>query len=381
MSPSGLAASLAALLISLSVSDARAQGDAPVPPELSWRYDKGLVAATADGQFELKLGIRSQTRFEVNHREGAGELENRFYLPRTRLQLEGFAFGDANAYKIEYDLSNKGFSVLKDFYLERRLAGAAYLRLGQYKKPFNRQELTSDFAQAFNERSPIGEVAGSGRDLGLMAHSGVERSKDGVEWAIGVFNGTSEKSTQGLSCADPGDPEGCKVSLPSNVPADLQPEVVARLGFNHGGIKGYSELDLEGGPLRFAVAAAYRARLGDLVGVEAIEHAVGLDAMIKVSGFDLTGGAFLIKEGEAEADLGGYGQAGLVVVPERVALSARFGVAPIEGTTRNRLEFLGGVNLLAHGHGMKLVLDGGVIHDTATKADDAVARAQAQLVF
>jgi hypothetical protein len=351
------------------------------PDAVTWRYDKGLTATTADDRFELGLGVRSQLRFEVTRPEAKDEFEDRFAVGRVRLQLEGFAFGEANAYKLEYDVANKGFSVLKDFYLEHAFTPAVRLRAGQWKKPFSRQELTSDFAQAFNERALIGEVAGAGRDLGVALHSGYERSPDGAEWAVGVFNGTGDKPSPTFSCTDPTDTATCTVGPPTNVPTDFVPEAVARVGWNHGGIKGYSELDLEGGPLRVAVGAAYKLRMGDFVDSSLLVHAAELDGIVKLEGLDVTGGLFLVKRGEEDAELGGYAQAGYLVVPDRLALSGRFGSVPLEDSDRNRLELLGALDLLAHGHAYKLVLDGGVLHDTATKADDVVARAQAQLVF
>jgi hypothetical protein len=375
--------------------------DAPTTPEkaeengVSWRYDKGFIAATADEKFELKLGLRTQTRLEVTRPEAKDEFESRFFLPRIRLQLEGFAYGKANTYKLEYDAGNQGFSAIKDFFVEHSFTSASApaqvrLRLGQWKKPFNRQELTSDFALALAERHASGAFAGSGRDIGLALHSGYEKSPSGVEWALGVFNGTTEKSTQKLTCAapedptEPIDPSDCKVGLPSNVPTDFLPELVARLGWNQGGedgIKGYSELDLEGGPLRFAVAAAYRVRLNDLVDSDALEHGAEADFVVKVHGFDVGGAVLVSKKGTDDAELGGYGQAGFVAVPRRLAIVGRFGSTPIDGSEKNKLETIGGVNLLAQGHNMKLVLEGGVVHDTGTQDDDLVARAQAQLVF
>jgi hypothetical protein len=382
---------LAALALS-APRNAAAQPVEPAPTpvpggdEVRWTYDEGFTA-TAGDELELELGLRTQTRFEVTRLETTDELEGRFALQRIRLQLEGHAFGEANAYKIEFDLANRGFSVIKDFFVERAFLPAFRLRVGQWKKPFSRQELTSDYAQAFADRSPVGEVTGAGRDLGLMLHSGYERSPDGAEWALGVFNGTGDKPSQKLTCpppadpADPIDPADCTIALPTNVPRDLSPELVARVGWNQGGIKGYRELDLEGGPLRFAAGASYRVRLHDLVDADRLEHGAEVDAIIKAYGFELTGAAFLIKKGEEDAGFGGYAQADYLLVPERLAVGGRVGVAPVEGRGTHRIEYLGALDLLAHGHGYKLVLDGGVVHDTGEKTDDVVAHAQAQLVF
>jgi hypothetical protein len=347
---------------------------------ITWRYDKGLIASKGD-DLELKLGLRTQSRFEVTRPEAKEEFENRFFLPRIRLQLEGFAYGKANAYKLEFDAGNQGFAAIKDFFVERAFTPALRLRLGQWKKPFSRQELTSDFALAFTERQASNSFAGSGRDLGVALHNGYEKSPEGLEWALGVFNGTTEKSTIKITCEDPADASTCKAGLPSNVPTDLLPEAVARVGWNHGGIKGYSELDLEGGPLRFAAAASYRIRFEDFVDSSLYQQAVGVDAIVKVAGFDLSGAGFLSKVGEADAQLGGFGQLGYLVVPKHLALLARVGVTPIVDSEKHKVEFLGGLNVLGSGHNLKLVVDGGVIHDTGAKTDDVVGRVQAQLVL
>lgn len=350
----------------------------------SLRYDKGFILASDDEKFEMKIGLRNQIRLDVTRPEAKDELESRFTLPRIRLQLEGFAYGKANTYKLEFDASNNGFAAIKDAFVEHAFAPAVRLRVGQWKKPFSRQELNSDFALAFIERHASGAFFGSGRDLGAALHSNLEKSADGVEWALGVFNGTTERSRISVTCTageDPAvDPNTCTAGLPSNVPTDFLPEVVARLGFNHGGIKGYSELDLEGGPLRAAAGVSFRSRLNDLDD-DNFEHAAQLDAIVKVEGFDLSGAAFWQKKGDADADFGGYAQAGFVAVPKRLAVSGRFGVTPNASDEKNKLEFLGGLNVFAHGHNHKLVLDGGVIHDTGAKTDDIVVRAQAQFVL
>jgi hypothetical protein len=68
-------------------------------------------------------------------------------------------------------------------------------------------------------------------------------------------------------------------------------------------------------------------------------------------------------------------------VPKRLAVIARFGVTPADDSDKHKLEALGGLDLFAEGHSYKLVLDGGVIHDTHSKLDDVVARAQLQLAL
>ncbi len=364
----------------------------PAPPAadghaISAKYDKGLTFETADGEYELKLGIRSQFRLEAARPDVAGtEFATRFSVPRLRLQLEGHAYGEANGYKVEFDMANKGFALLKDFFIDHAFAKDLHLRAGQWKRPFNRQEMVSDFGSEFLERSLANEFAGAGRDLGVAVHNNYEKSPEGLEWAVGVFNAASEKASIKTTClpgATPTDPLICTSGTPSNVPADFGPAIVVHAGWNHGGIKGYSEGDLEGGPLRYAVGLSYRMNPRDF-DKDAnddlnIEHAVALDAMVKVEGLGISGAVILKKDGQADAEVGFYGQAGYMVVPKKILGALRFAQVPEDD--EQRFEILGGVDYFLHGHNFKLMADGGVIHTTGADTSDLQLRAQLQAVL
>lgn len=356
------------------------------PPTVSTTYDKGFTLATSDEQFELKAGIRSQFRIEMFRAdEDDAEFETHFAVPRLRLQLEGFAFGAENTYKVEFDMANKGFSVLKDFYINHELTPELQVRVGQWKKPFSRHQIVSDFGSEFNERAIADEWAGAGRDLGVAVHNGYEKSPE-LEWAVGLFNGTGDKPRQTLSCEDPADPETCTPSTPSNVPVDFDPELVARVGWNTGGIKGYSEGDLEGGPLRLGVAASYRLNFNQLAKDAddslLLEHGIELDGLLKVAGFDAQAGLFLLKVGDADLDLGFLVQAGYFVVPKTAEFAARFSLIPDElvadeSLMETRLAF----DWYFSGHNFKWATDAGILTSTAADTNDLQVRSQLQLVF
>jgi hypothetical protein len=189
-----------------------------------------------------------------------------------------------------------------------------------------------------------------------------------------------------VSCEDPADPDTCVPSTPSNVPADFDPEFVARVGWNMGGIKGYSEGDLEGGPMRLGVAAAYRLNFNQLQkdadDALLLEHGIELDALLKVAGFDLQGGLFFLKVGEADLELGFLAQAGYFVVPETAQFAARFSLIPDGGAEdeslmENRLAF----DWYFHGHSFKWMTDVGILSSTAAETNDLQVRSQIQLVF
>lgn len=356
-------------------------------PTVSAKYDKGFTLATSDEEFELKAGIRSQFRIEMFRADqDDAEFESHFVVPRLRLQLEGFAFGEENTYKVEFDMANKGFSVLKDFFINHAFSPTLQIRAGQWKKPFSRHQMVSDFGSEFNERAIADEWAGAGRDLGVALHSGYEKSPDGVEWAVGLFNGTGDKPKQTVTCADPADPETCVPSTPTDVPADFDPELVARIGWNTGGIKGYSEGDLEGGPLRLGVAAGYRLNFNQLQKDAddslILEHGFELDGLLKVENFDAQAGLFFLKVGDADLDLGFLAQAGYFVVPKIAEFAARFSLIPDEAVEdeslmETRLAF----DWYFEGHNFKWATDAGFLTSTAADTSDIQVRSQIQLVF
>lgn len=370
--------------------EAPAVDSAPMPPaaddkSVDVTYDKGLTFRSRDEAYELKLGLRSQFRWDVARKDvDDTEFQSKFLLPRLRLQLEGHAFGKAHPYKIEFDFANKGSAILKDAWVEHAVRKDLRVRAGQWKRPFNRQEIVSDFGSELVERSIMNEFVGGGRDLGVALHNNYEKSPDGLEWAIGVFNGTGEKAASTITCepgATPADPPVCTSTTPTNVPSDIGPALVVHAGWNSGGIKGYSEGDLEGGPLRFAAAVSYRMNPHDLdedaAGDLDIEHAVVADAMVKVSGLAASIAVGLVKDGQADAEVALYGQASYLLVPKKLLAAARFAQVPIGDESRH--ELLGGFDYFVHGHNLKIMADAGVLHTTGTGTSDLQVRTQLQL--
>ena len=371
--------------------DAMPEPPPPPPPAdehgAELHYDGGFVLASADDQFELKLGLRNQLRFEVLRADldaDDAEFAARFLIPRSRLQLEGHAYGHANTYKVEFELANRGFALLKDVFIDHALSKGLHVRLGQWKKPLNRQELVSDFGSEFLERSIMNELAGAGRDQGIALHNDYEKSPEGLEWAIGVFNASSDRPKSSTTCVDPADPTTCSTGLPTNIPSDFGPLLVARAGWNQGKIKGYSEGDLEGGPLRFAVAASYALNANDL-DKDAddnlrLRHTVVFDAMAKVEGLTVTGALTLVKDGQADLATGFYAQASYMLVAKKVLGAVRF--AQIPEDDEHRQEILGGVNYMFKGHKAKLMLDAGILNTTGDPGrTDLQIRSQLQLVL
>lgn len=411
----GATFAVSAALLSMSAAAATAQPstpgaegsspEAPVKPEksagaadkLKIRYDKGVELATEDGAFRAKLTVRNQLRFESTRpTEPGAEFANRIYIVRSRLGIDGNAFGSDNRYKLELSLGDRGsFSFIKDLYLDKA-AGPVRVRLGQWKRPFNRQEIVSDFASQFNERANTAEFAGGGRDLGIAIHNDYEKSPEGIEWAFGVFNafsGGSDRPVITTTCTQGATTITCATPAPATFPADWAPALVARLGWNSKAIKGYSEADFEGGPLRYAVAVSYKVDLANFSRgqqsskADNMSHGLEVDAMIKIDGFSLELGGYMMKLKSADAAYGALAQAGMFVIPRHAEVAARFAIAPATGD-RKQIEVRGAFTWYWEGHQWKLSTDVGRIAQTGSdpvtmaKDDpDYQLRTMAQLVF
>lgn len=348
-------------------------------------YNKGMTFASADEAFSLRATIRTQLRAQSERSLADGaEFVNRFALPRLRFSLEGHVFDKSIRTKLEFALGDAtSFSFVRDVYLEKKV-GKVWLRGGQWKRPFHRQELMSDFAQMFGERALTAELAGGGRDLGIAVHNDMEKSPAGLEYMVGVFNGFSggkDRPVISPVCELDGAAVDCSAAAPTGTAKDADFAGVARVGWNHGAIKGYSGGDLEGGPLRAAVAASYK--VGKLGGD--VSHGAGVDLMVKVNGYDVEAAGVLTKLGDADPEIGAHLQAGYFVVPKHWNVSARAAFVP--AGDNQTLEGLIGATYFAHGHSLKVLMEAGGYQVTGEDASGAaydptiIARATVQAVF
>jgi hypothetical protein len=365
------------------------------PPAVEVFYDKGIGFKSVDDKFEAKLALRSQLRYEFERstEDGAESLQ-KFSLVRVRLQLEGFVFGKDNRYKLEVGMGDRGsFAFVKDFFAERKAADKIWIRLGQWKRPFHRQEMISDFASTFNERSITNEFIGGGRDAGLAIHNDYEKSPEGVEWVFGVFNGFSGGSDRPritTSCEDDGTGViTCSNSAATTVPADFSPAVVARVGYNQGAVKGYSEADLDGGPLRWGAAVNYKIDLADLTeGAEEstsdnLSHAFGFDAIAKVNGIDALVSAVGQKLKSADLLFGGLAQVGYMVAPKKMHVAGRFAFHQVEAGDDKEMALEGRVafTYFLAGHALKIASDVGFLKITGVDGATVQVRIMPQLTF
>jgi len=355
-----------------------AQGASP-----SAGYKKGFFIKSADSKFKLVIQNRVQTRLSWETSNGFDELsddEMAFAIQRARLTMKGHAFNEDITYKFQTDYG-KGNASLKDFFVNVRFSKSLHLRVGQWKRPFSRQQMTSSGKQEFVDRAITDKGFGSGRDIGFAVHNNYEKSPT-FEWVIGVFNGTGVKSSlSGDVAVDVSTGEGdITKGKFSNVPDQFNPTVVARVGYNHAGIKGYSEADLEGGSFRFSVGASAWADLNILDDSKDMEFKAQGDFIMKLSGMSASGAFYY---DDASKATGFHAQLGYVLAKKYQPV-LRYARLNPDGDDNDTQEIAGGLSVYLYGHKLKWQTDVAARIQDVAGADaqtEYLVRSQLQLSF
>ncbi len=357
-----------------------------VEPPVNVRFDDGFSVRSADGDYALVVGGRVQTRFIVGV-PSDGDGSAWFEMTRARFGLGGHAYSEALAYKFEADFG-KGSVALKDYFVDYRfIPSVLHVRAGQYKKPFSRQHINSSGRLELVDRAITDRAFGTGRDIGVMLHNNYEKSPT-FEWALGLFNGTSDAprfTGEGEVLVDAEGEPTTDVSITSgkfsNVPGDWRPSIVARAGYNHGAMKGYSEADFEGGPLRLAVAASVEAR-----GAEDSSQWSWTpqgDVLLKAHGLSVSGAVYhhVPAGDEAGKATGFHAQLGYVL-GKVIQPALRFALVDPEGPTQQQ-EITAGFGYYPWQHRFKVQADAGMLtsREGDDEASDWLLRTQLQLTF
>lgn len=326
-------------------------------------YEKGFFIRSSDGFNLLRVQARVQARYTYELLEDAGD-ESQLSIPRARMTLAGKLFNPALGYKFQTDFG-KGGVRLKDFYIDYDVDSLwLRVRVGQFKRTFSRQQLTSSSRLALVDRALTDKAFGAGRDIGITLMSNY--SKAPFEYAVGVFNGTGD----------------------NQVPDQFNPTLVVRLGYNHNGVAGYSEADLEGGPFRFAVAANALVDFDAFDETDTPNIRVGADYALKVHGFATTGGFYVATAGtelgDQEMDRMGFHAQASYLIADRYLPVVRAAMLLPEGDDDNVSEYQLGFSVFFWGHQLKWQTDATIRMSEQAGADDrldVIIRTQAQLGF
>ncbi len=259
-------------------------------------------------------------------------------IRRARLKLYGSAFDPSITYLLQLGFERPnirdfqpegadqglqrqykapGFSLLRDYYVNFAFNPEYFqLRVGKFRTPFSRQQLISSSQMQFNDQNKANnefQLTDDGHDVGVMFHNGFHSQ---IEWALAaVSNG-----------------------------------VVARVGYNYGGIDGYDFADFAGGGLRFGIAANGFAQTNYKSTDFKKDLRAGVDGILKYRGLS-SNAAFYYRRANEKNELGAGLDAGYLIRRKWEPV-VRYSWTKL--ATENDHEIRGGVNYYIYGHHLKL---------------------------
>lgn len=358
-------------------------GGVDADPKTSAGYDGRFFIRSPDGDFSFSIGAFVQPRFTWEGLDGERNEAN-FSIFRARLFMNGHAFTKALRYKFQADFG-LGNVVLRDFYADYAfIPGEVALRVGQFKMPFARQEITNAALLEFNDRAITDFDLAAGREIGMMLSNDYETSPK-IEYAVGFFNGTAAVPL----FVGEADAEGRVTGGFTDVPRRFRPAVALRAGYNYGGIRGYDELDLNGGPLRFGVGASALVDLN--VDEENDSEVRGeLDFILKAYRFSTSTAYFFSSEqagpafvDQKYAQFGFYVQLGYLIGGLFQPMF-RYSMVDPEGAHNNKTETTGGFAVFFYGNDFRWTTNASRLTEAlpdGASTDDYLVTSQMQFIF
>jgi hypothetical protein len=131
-------------------------------------YDKGFFIQNADKSFTLRpffsVQVRNVTNYiEEGQADGDDEIQNGWEIRRLKFGASGNAYGPNVTYGFQLTNNRNSANIeLDDVWVQWKFATHVAVKAGQYKGPFNREELISDPTQTAVERSLLNELLGGG---------------------------------------------------------------------------------------------------------------------------------------------------------------------------------------------------------------------------
>jgi hypothetical protein len=157
----------------LEKKEAKAPEKEKFPGNFDAGYKDGLYLKTKDEKFSLKFNALFQGQFFVQYfddKRGTTPSDENItaQIRRLRLFFTGNAFYPWAKYYIQVGQDRGGSFEIKDAYLDITYYPEITPRIGQWKVPFQREELTSDAYLEFGaDRSIVNDEFTLERDLGV----------------------------------------------------------------------------------------------------------------------------------------------------------------------------------------------------------------------
>jgi len=395
-------------------------------------WDKGFFLASPDGNFKLRVNGQIQFRYILNYRdlgnnpqEGVepDNWKHGFENRRTKLAFTGNIVDKTWTYKVQGNFSRgssvfqedgdggfsstssggSGYFNLEDAWVQKDFDNGIYLRIGQYKAPYMREELVSSARQLTVERSLVNSYYGQTYTQGASVGYQGDQIRAEVMYSDGIGRNTS--SSSGNNFWGPG-----SQNTPWQQPT-TEWAVTGRAEFMAAGewkqFDDFTSWNGEPFGLLIGVAANWqRGELGGLnPGADSPDQQFGAtaDVSAEFGGANLYG-AVVYSNGNfngssndsGNSQWGIVAQGGIFVVPDTVEIFGRYEWADPDTSGVDDLSVLtAGVNWYFAKHAAKLTVDFGFTFQdfgpvygnsgagwiNAGDADEYVLRAQFQLLF
>src|SRR3984893_8342135 len=163
---------IVALAIALAPRTAFAQSNtapsepAAGPPGVTVKWNNGLDVSTTDGANDFQVGGLVQVDGRFTTDDPLHAVTDTFVLRRVRPIFQGRA-GKYFVLTLMPDFGN-GTTVLFDAYFDTKLSSAVRIRVGKDKTPLGYEQLQSDFAVVFPERTLVTSLVPN-REIGIQA--------------------------------------------------------------------------------------------------------------------------------------------------------------------------------------------------------------------
>jgi phosphate-selective porin OprO and OprP len=307
-----------------------------------------------------------------------GDGRDSFRIRRAKMKFEGWFWKKTLTFDFQVNFADTASS-LEDAALAWDVSGQKTfeVKVGQYKVPFGRQELTSSGSQQFVDRSIVSNEFNQGRDAGISLQGLLLEKK--IEYRLGMFNGNQRN----------------KATNDNN-----KMQFDGRLTFQPWGDVKYSEADFESTDkplLALGVQFENNSRQGATIASDQERSTWGPEAVLKYKGFSLFSDAyFRTIETDADAtkpeaivagkefDSDGFQvQAGMFFYKRNWEVAFRYATwDPDAGKDDNeRVEIGGALSFYENKHALKVQADFRQIEDKARKAKDQELRVQTQWIF
>ena len=140
-------------------------------------YDGGFFIQSGDNSFKLKVNGQLQTRWLFNHRSTDDPAESGnsygFEVRRFKLKFSGHVIDPSWQYKMTIvntrnaQVGGSAGFYSEDAWIQKKMDNGMYMKVGQFKAPFLREELVSSSAQLAVERSMVNNAFTYGWTQGL----------------------------------------------------------------------------------------------------------------------------------------------------------------------------------------------------------------------